>query len=267
MTTQLTSIRQSPESPWRGRIRVGDHLAVFVGVPGDAARHSHHAHQIVFSGGDGSGLVVDGAARHGEAWIVPSGVSHRVRAGTGPATFIYAEPWVYTLETLPQFDGIALQDADACLQWLEAEWPATPLSPELSALIADVDGLLGEPVRVEDLAKRQNVSTSQLERRLGASLGLPAKQLAIWRRLRFAMGRVLAGATLTAAAHDAGFSDAAHFSRSLRATFGVRADRSLIPVARDHQPPLAEASRESQAGVSGASDDVGDRKGSISCDP
>jgi AraC-like DNA-binding protein len=264
MTMTLTSIRQPPESPWCGRIRVGDHLAVFVGVPGDAARHAHHAHQIVFSWDDGNGLVVDGAARHGEAWIVPSGVPHRVRAGTGPATFIYAEPWVYTLERLPLIDGRAPRDADAWLQWLKTEWPANPLTPALTALVADVDRLLGEPLRVGELAKRQNISISQLERRLGASIGLPAKQLAIWRRLRFAMDRVLAGATLTAAAHDAGFSDAAHFSRSLRATFGVRADRSLIPLARGHQPPAAEASRESQTGVAGASDDVGDRKGSIS---
>lgn len=264
MTTTLTSIRQPPESPWRGRIRVGDHLAVFVGVPGDAARHAHYAHQIVFSGGDGNGLVVDGAARHGEAWIVPSGVPHRVRAGTGPATFIYAEPWVYTLERLPVIDGGAPGDADAWLQRLKTEWPANPLTPALTALVADVDRLLGEPLRVGELAKRQNISISQLERRLGASIGLPAKQLVLWRRLRFAMDRVLAGATLTAAAHDAGFSDAAHFSRSLRATFGVRADRSLIPLARRHQPPAAEASRESHAGVAGASDDVGARKGSIS---
>ncbi|GAB3736482.1 helix-turn-helix domain-containing protein [Silanimonas algicola] len=264
MTPPLTCIRQPPESPWRGRIRVGEHLAVFVGVPGDAARHAHHAHQIVYSRGHGNELVVDGAARHGEAWIVPSGVSHLVRAGTGPATFIYAEPWVYTLERIPLIDGMAPRDADAWLQWLEAEWPANPLAPSLSALMADVDRLLGEPLRVGELAKRQNISISQLERRLGASIGLPAKQLVLWRRLRFAMDRVLAGATLTAAAHDAGFSDAAHFSRSLRATFGVRADRSLIPIARGHQPPAAEASRESHSGVAGASDDVGARKGSIS---
>lgn len=264
MTTPRTSIRQPSESPWRGRIRVGDHLAVFVGVPGDAARHAHHAHQIVFSRGDGDGLLVEGATRHDEAWVVPSGVLHRVHAGTGPATFIYAEPWVYTLESLPRIERKAPRDADAWLQWLQAEWPANPLSPALSALMRDVDRLLGADLNVGALARRQNISASQLERRLGASLGLPAKQLAIWRRLRFAIERVLAGVTLTAAAHDAGFSDAAHFSRSLRATFGVRADRSLIPLARRHQPPAAEVSRQSQAGVAGASDDVGDRKGSTS---
>ncbi|MCZ8167431.1 AraC family transcriptional regulator [Silanimonas sp.] len=252
------------DSPWLGAAVIAQHLAVFIGAPGDAELHAHHAHQIVFPPRDGSELIVEGATRRGDAWIVPSGVSHRVRAGTGPATFIYAEPWVYTLERLPLIDGRAPRDADAWLQWLKTEWPANPLAPALTALVADVDRLLGEPLRVGELAKRQNISISQLERRLGASIGLPAKQIAIWRRLRFAMDRVLAGATLTAAAHDAGFSDAAHFSRSLRATFGVRADRSLIPLARRHQPPAAEASRESHAGVAGASDDVGDRKGSIS---
>ena len=136
-----------------------------------------------------------------------------------------------------------------------------PLPPTLDALLADIDRSLGDPIRVGELAKRQNISTSQLERRLGASVGLPVRQLVIWRRLRYAVDRVLAGASLTAAALDAGFSDAAHFSRSLRATFGVRADRSLIPVARGSQ---SETSRESHVGVVGASDAAVDRKGSIS---
>ena len=252
------------DSPWLGAAVIAQHLAVFIGAPGDAELHAHHAHQIVFPPRDGSELIVEGATRRGDAWIVPSGVSHRVRAGTGPATFIYAEPWVYEIDRFPTVESVAPRDAEAWLRWLEAEWPANPLSPALSAMMADVDRLLGKPIRIGELAKRQNISISQLERRLGASLGLSAKQMVMWRRLHFAIERVLAGVTLTAAAHDAGFSDAAHFSRSLRATFGVRADRSLIPLARRHQPPAAEASRQSQAGVAGASDDVGDRKGSTS---
>lgn len=130
MTTPRTSIRQPSESPWRGRIRVGDHLAVFVGVPGDAARHAHHAHQIVFSRGDGDGLLVEGATRHDEAWVVPSGVLHRVHAGTGPATFIYAEP-LHPREPSPDrkegptrcrclaavaASGVARESAFACAQ-------------------------------------------------------------------------------------------------------------------------------------------------------
>ncbi|MCU0951092.1 MAG: AraC family transcriptional regulator [Burkholderiaceae bacterium] len=257
----VSTVPTSLESPWRGRIRLGDHLAVFVGVPGDAARHAHHAHQIVLSEGDGCGLTVEGAIRLGRAWIVPSGTPHRVCAGTGTTTFIYVEPWVYNLESFPPVEGT--RNADDWLSWLEAEWPARPLPPTLGALLADIDRSLGDPIRVGELAKRQNISTSQLERRLGASVGLPVKQLVIWRRLRYAVDRVLAGASLTAAALDAGFSDAAHFSRSMRATFGVRADRSLIPVARQHQSAV-EASRDSQAGAAGASDDAVARKGSIS---
>lgn len=259
----VSTVPTSLESPWRGRIRLGDHVAVFVGVPGDAAPHAHHAHQIVISEHDGCGLTVEGAIRLGRAWIVPSGTPHRVCAGTGTTTFIYVEPWVYNLESFPPVEGIAPRNADDWLPWLEAEWPARPLPPTLDALLADIDRSLGDPIRVGELAKRQNISTSQLERRLGASVGLPVRQLVIWRRLRYAVDRVLAGASLTAAALDAGFSDAAHFSRSLRATFGVRADRSLIPVARGSQS-VAETSRESHVGVVGASDAAVDRKGSIS---
>ena len=42
-----------------------------------------------------------------------------------------------------------------------------------------------------------------------------------------ALALAMAGEPLTHAAHAAGFADAAHFSRTVRSTFGVRADRTL----------------------------------------
>lgn len=42
-----------------------------------------------------------------------------------------------------------------------------------------------------------------------------------WLRLQHALAAVQAGASLTAAAHAAGFADSAHLTRSCRAMFGI----------------------------------------------
>jgi AraC family transcriptional regulator len=54
--------------------------------------------------------------------------------------------------------------------------------------------------------------------------GLPFRTYVLWRRLMKAVERRAAGETLTEAAHQAGFSDSAHFSRTFLRMFGIPAD-------------------------------------------
>ncbi|MCY1385180.1 Helix-turn-helix domain protein [compost metagenome] len=86
------------------------------------------------------------------------------------------------------------------------------------------------------VARQACLSLSQLERLFGEQVGLSVRRLVLWRRLRLALALAMAGEPLTHAAHAAGFADAAHFSRTVRSTFGVRADRTL----RHLQPRLLE---------------------------
>src|SRR5262245_40359956 len=52
------------------------------------------------------------------------------------------------------------------------------------------------------------------------SLGIPLRSYVRWLRVQRAMGALAGGCGITDAAHVAGFSDAAHLSRSLRRTLG-----------------------------------------------
>ena len=54
--------------------------------------------------------------------------------------------------------------------------------------------------------------------------GLPFRTYVLWRRLMKAVEIRAAGESLTEAAHQAGFSDSAHFSRTFLRMFGVPAD-------------------------------------------
>jgi AraC-like DNA-binding protein len=80
-----------------------------------------------------------------------------------------------------------------------------------------------EKCSLERLAARAGLSPSRFMHVFTESLGLPLRPYLLWLRLQHAAGRLLAGASATEAAHEAGFSDAAHLSRTFRRTLGTTA--------------------------------------------
>lgn len=105
--------------------------------------------------------------------------------------------------------------------------PRPALDARLQRALDEVDELLADKVSAQALASRACLSLSQLERLFGEQVGLSVRRLVLWRRLRLALRLALEGQPLTQAAHGAGFADAAHFSRTMRTTFGIRADLNL----------------------------------------
>ncbi|MGA5215123.1 helix-turn-helix domain-containing protein [Streptomyces cinereoruber] len=65
------------------------------------------------------------------------------------------------------------------------------------------------------------ISPSRLGHLFAEQLGLAYPAWRRWMCLRRAVEAVRAGASLTDAAHDAGFADSAHLSRTCRAMFGL----------------------------------------------
>jgi AraC-like DNA-binding protein len=76
-------------------------------------------------------------------------------------------------------------------------------------------------VSLEDAVSVAGISASRLRHLFVEQTGLPFKTYLLWLRLTRAVDRIAAGVSLTQAAHDAGFSDSAHLSRTFRRMFGV----------------------------------------------
>ncbi len=79
------------------------------------------------------------------------------------------------------------------------------------------------PVRLADAAAVAGLSPDRLRHVFVRHTGLPFRTYVLWLRLLNAVEAFSHGATLTSAAHQAGFSDSAHFSRTFRRTFGITA--------------------------------------------
>lgn len=88
-------------------------------------------------------------------------------------------------------------------------------------VIAWAGSQLDGPVSLSDAAPIVNLSSGRLRHLFVEQTGLPFKTYVLWLRLTRAVERFAAGASLTEAAHEAGFSDSAHLSRTFRRMFGV----------------------------------------------
>lgn len=93
--------------------------------------------------------------------------------------------------------------------------------PRIRKVIAWAAAQIEEPVGLSDAVAVSGLSASRLRHLFVEQTGLPFRTYLLWLRLTRAVERFAAGASLTEAAHDAGFSDSAHLSRTFRRMFGV----------------------------------------------
>jgi AraC-like DNA-binding protein len=71
------------------------------------------------------------------------------------------------------------------------------------------------------MAAMAGLSDSRLMHVFTTSVGIPTRPYILWLRFQRAYGEMLMGATLTEAAHRAGFADAAHLSRIMKRISGA----------------------------------------------
>lgn len=93
--------------------------------------------------------------------------------------------------------------------------------PRVAEALARLMRRPDEALPVASHARAAGVSPSQFQRLFTRAAKAPFRRYRGWLRLMAAVMEVRGGASLTAAAHAAGFADLAHFSRSYRAAFGA----------------------------------------------
>ena len=220
---------------------------------GDAAFHSHHAIQITASiAGD---LMLSGGGRtlHAPAIAVAADALHRFEAH-GLLVFTFVEPEsemgraltqsLFTDHPLVALDPAAVDQAaeplaatfddglgnDALLHVgraiVERLAPGTQArlpDPRVQKIIDYAAAHLDEPLSLESASRGIYLSPSRLRHLFVEQTGLAFKTYVLWLRLVRAVQAYSEGCNLTEAAHAAGFSDSAHFSRIFRRTFGLPA--------------------------------------------
>jgi AraC-like DNA-binding protein len=171
---------------------------------------------------------------------VPAGTRHHVREMAGPFGCVaYLDARRYRFEDavrladrwrgfVPGRDDLREAFGDA----LRA--PRRRVDPRL---LRALDVLEGEGASVEQAAARAGLSMSRMTHLMSDSLGPSPLDFRTWFKLRRALhGTLLGGYNLTQAAHEAGFADSAHLTRTCKRLMGVRPAQMLprsIHVSRE----------------------------------
>jgi AraC-like DNA-binding protein len=213
-----------------------------------SARHNHHCVQLL--------MAMDGTLRvrsgPNEKWIkcgaalVRPDASHEVDArGTTVLliAFVDAEGELGAALAERIDGGISCVPARRVTRWRAAlgpklnearveQWVKKELlsgrrdvriHPRVKRAIKYLRDRLGsaDDFSLKALARVSGLSPSRFMHVFTESVGVPLRPYIRWLRLQRASCDLMAGATMTAAAHNAGFSDAAHMTRTFRHMLGT----------------------------------------------
>ncbi len=215
--------------------------------------HAHHAVQLTFSLGGQFELHTLDQTISADAAVAPD-VSHMFKA-VGPVAILFIEPESRAGRSIARrlFDKTALSAVppDLAADLIErlklaangADKSGASLIALGKSLVArlagDVEAELPDP-RVQKIgayvaarldgritliaaARSVGLSPGRVRHLFVQQTGLPFRTYLLWLRMMTAVGVFAGGGSLTEAAHEAGFSDSAHFSRTFRRMFGIPA--------------------------------------------
>lgn len=95
--------------------------------------------------------------------------------------------------------------------------------PRVEKMIAFAAAHLDESITLAAAAQSAGLSPGRARHLFVEQTGLPFRTYLLWLKIVRAVGLFSNGKSLTVAAHEAGFADSAHFSRTFRRMFGIPA--------------------------------------------
>lgn len=232
----------------------GEGWVAYRGRSSDNTSHAHAAIQLVF----GSHRSVEVVGEDGESFVgttvaIHPMVEHRLIADD-LVSVLYLEPqtplafWV--ADAIGGGDIVVVEDSG--FLGFEAELPLQDWIRKLSDLApkegSTIDPRLTEALQqlaenphelqIAEIAKQLGFSDSRLRYLARNQLGFPLSTWMLWRKLDRAARALYDGQSLVDASLLGGFSDQAHFSRTMRRMFGMTpgALQGLTHLEIDREP-------------------------------
>lgn len=230
------------------RLILWSHRILYLGLSPDNELHRHHAAQLCVS----LDHPLHYRATPESQWSISQGVfippdhPHQIDAGGARILALYLEPesddypagrpshelqalvpGSKSIEALRALSEASI-DADAalasCMSVLtlspDERRPSRSGDARVLAVVERIRSAPGQSFSARELAESVHLSPSRLSHIFRKQTGIPIRRFVVWSRTRSVIHNALQGATLTEAAHAAGFSDAAHMSNAFRRLFG-----------------------------------------------
>jgi AraC-like DNA-binding protein len=246
--------------PWDGG-------AIFVGTAGEIPAHAHHAIQICFLFEGRIRLRADAHSRWADydVAIVPSQQPHSMHGGEVHfGATIFVEPETREGRVLAErylrsddIAGVERGSVDVAIRELRAAAveqrgaraviacargvvqaltqhaePSVASDERVLRAVKYVNENLAGPLTLERVAKVAFLSPSRFRHLFVEQTGMGLREYILWRRLVSVWERRMEGASLSEAAHAAGFADSAHLTRTSRSMLGL--PPSLLDIDEPH---------------------------------
>ncbi|UTW59458.1 helix-turn-helix transcriptional regulator [Kordiimonas sp. SCSIO 12603] len=220
------------EKKWVGKLNLGLGWAHYRGPVGDTHPHRHYPLQAIFSADVPLAMNVDGSEKTtNDFTVIPSNTFHQLRPTHHDVDIVYAEPTLVPPQLLQKCN---------VKKWCTYLSKASRIvsNGKIERALTLIEEQLISNITLENTALQAGMSKSSFSNKFRNATGLPLRRYVLWRRLCKAVHLTGKGNSLTQAAHEAGFSDSAHFSRTMKQTFGVSPSQGVlninITIAPDH---------------------------------
>ncbi|MEM7704982.1 MAG: AraC family transcriptional regulator [Pseudomonadota bacterium] len=216
-------------------------------TPGDeSSPHAHHTMHLLLARSGDMQVEVGDDTHHAPGVLTAPDVSHAVKAGGLVVVLAFWDPESVDGASLrATFEGSARLISDGERRTLLAGLPDTPGREDLDAFMERARDMLAAPMApphmhprlhsllsalrddaeidtsLTALAARVSLSPARLMHVFTDSVGIPLRPYLLWLKLQRAATSIVNGVDLSAAAVEAGFSDAAHMSRTFKRMFGM----------------------------------------------
>jgi AraC-like DNA-binding protein len=239
---------------WRGRLFLGMDRLVYAGPIAPTQVHAHHAIQIVVVQKEPDTLSwknASGQEAAGRAAVIPADADHAIVSASVRALMILVEPesddgrklsavvtgneaasWIgagtrvdLLAHRAPPVSFVdAMELARAAIELLTGSSPVRrSLHPSVTRVLRSLAHRIADDddVAVKQLARDAGLSPSRLQHVFRESIGIPIRRYILWARLRQAALALQRRASITDAALEGGFADAAHMTRTFKRMFGI----------------------------------------------
>ena len=240
------------DTNWRGCVLVWDEQAIFLGLAAKASLHESPAIKVCVSldGNFGLSTGADDTFINYESAIIAPGQPHAIDGRHNSMAMLLLVPEAKLAQSLaPIFskngitslspdvvskiraifagfdERLAADDSieDICFQMVAAIGAGDNLAIDsrVAQSIEWIRSSREDGITVQEIAAGVELSGSRFSHLFTENVRIPVRRYLLWLRLRDSMHLLAQGKSLTETAHEAGFSDSAHLTRTFRGMLGI----------------------------------------------
>jgi AraC-like DNA-binding protein len=255
LNLESSTIENQHDPNWRGKVFVWLEQGLFLGKASTTSFHASPAIKIVIALDGEFKLQTEenGAWQNFRSAIIAPGQFHAIDGQTNKLALIVlvpeakaAQPLIpilsrKSLSRIPvgvvqnflpifeEFDQMTIETVESekiCQRMLKKikngdELLSAAIDGRVSQSIERLREESENHVSVGEIAADVHLSESRFSHLFTEQIGVSVRRYQLWLRLRDAIHLLAGGTSLTATAHEAGFSDSAHLTRTFRQLLGI----------------------------------------------